>query len=146
MSLVDELNGFHSSKTSEIHTRVGPFKNSDKPKEIDPNGLQSNQPGAKLDSGKPMCAQVLGQFARALWEVSKVGTFGANKYSIGGWQHVENGQNRYDDAGMRHWLKEKMGESVDPDSQMFHLAQDAWNALAVLELYLREVEGNGDRP
>lgn len=108
--------------------------------EKDPSGLRPDQPGAKLDEGKPMCAQILGQFARALWEVSRVGTFGAKKYSIGGWQSVHDGKNRYDDAGMRHFLKRCMGNEVDHDSQLLHMAQEAWNSLAKLELYLRESE------
>jgi hypothetical protein len=42
---------------------------------------------------------------------------------------------------MRHWLKDKMGEKVDDDSKLRHLAHEAWNALAVLDLALREAEG-----
>jgi hypothetical protein len=41
---------------------------------------------------------------------------------------------------MRHWLKDKMGEKVDDDSKLRHLAHEAWNALAVLDLALREAE------
>lgn len=103
--------------------------------EADPNGLKSNDPGAKLDQGKPM-ASLLKQFGLALLEVSKVSTFGANKYSIGGWQSVDNGVQRYDDAMMRHWLKEHL-EEIDNDSGLMHQAQVAWNALARLELILR---------
>ena len=114
-------------------------------KEKDPKELSPDTPGAKLDEGKPKAAQILGMFARALWEVARVGTFGAAKYSMGGWQYVEDGQNRYDDAGMRHWLLNAMGEKVDKDSNLLHLSQDAWNALAKLELYLREEEEKEDQ-
>jgi hypothetical protein len=38
----------------------------------------------------------------------------------------------------RHALKQAMGEDVDPDSKLFHLAHEAWGALATLELFLRE--------
>lgn len=106
--------------------------------EKDPTGLLPYDPGSKLDAGKPKCAQILGMFAHALWEVSKGGTFGADKYSMGGWQHVEDGINRYADAGMRHWLKDAMGEKIDSDSELLHLSQEAWNSLARLELYLRK--------
>ena len=105
--------------------------------ETDPNGLQKNEPGAKLDAGKPKSAQVLGMFSSALTEVARVGTFGANKYSMGGWQLVDDGENRYDDAGMRHFLRRKLGEEFDPDSGLLHLSHEAWNALAKLELYMR---------
>jgi hypothetical protein len=106
--------------------------------ETDPNGLKPNDPGAKLDLGKPKCSQILSQFANALMEVSKVGTYGAEKYSMGGWQTVEDGINRYADAGMRHYLKMSMGETHDPDTGLLHLSHEAWNALARLELYCRE--------
>jgi len=110
------------------------------PAEQDPNGLKSSDPGAKLDHGKPRCAVVLGGFARALMEVSKVGTYGIVKYSENGWTQVDNGPDRYDDAGMRHWLYEKMGEVMDKDTALRHAAHDAWNALARLDLMIREGE------
>ena len=108
--------------------------------EADPNGLHPNSPGAKLDAGKVRPALVLGGFARALWEVSKVGTYGATKYTDNGWMEVADGVKRYDDAKMRHWLKEKMGEKCDKDTTLTHLAHEAWNALARLDLHIRETE------
>ena len=36
--------------------------------------------GVKLDNGKIRLGLVLGGFAKALWEVGCIGTFGANKY------------------------------------------------------------------
>ena len=108
--------------------------------ETDPNGLHLNTPGAKADAGKNRPALVLGGFARALWEVSKVGTGGAIKYTDNGWMEVPNGISRYDDADMRHWLKEKMGEKYDSDTELLHAAHKAWNALARLDLLLRERE------
>lgn len=108
--------------------------------ESDPNGRSSKEPGAKLDSGKLLADDVLRMFARALWAVCEVGTFGAKKYTLGGWLEVPNGFQRYSNAQMRHRLKEWIGEVSDPDSQLKHLAHEAWNALARLELYLREAE------
>lgn len=105
--------------------------------ERDPNGVAQHALGAKLDAGKLMSGVILGQFSNALTAVSAVGTFGAKKYSVGGWKHVENGLDRYEDAKLRHWLKRMGGEVSDPDSQMLHLAHEAWNALAILELYLQ---------
>lgn len=112
--------------------------------EKDPNGLEQNKPGAKLDYGKPMAGRLLGLFGNALMAVSEVGTFGAKKYTEGGWQHVDDGFKRYDDAGMRHFLKRGAGEEFDSESNMPHLAHEAWNALAKLELYLREKKGKGN--
>ena len=104
----------------------------------DPNGIDQHAPGAKLDKGKPRHGLVLGAFANALTEVAKVGTFGANKYSDNGWLSVPNGLARYTDAMLRHHFAEAGGEELDKDSGLRHAAHLAWNALAVLELALRE--------
>jgi len=108
--------------------------------EKDPSGLSSNTPGAKLDANKIDADLVLSDFARALIEVCKVGTFGSIKYTPHGWIAVVNGERRYRSAGLRHWLYEAAGEEVDGDSLLLHKAHKAWNALAELELYLREQE------
>lgn len=109
--------------------------------EKDPNGVPQHAPGAKLDHGKPMAGRLLGLFANALYSVSEVGTFGATKYTEGGWVHVQDGFKRYEDAQMRHYLKRHMGEDYDIDSGCLHLAHEAWNNLAKLELYLRSLDG-----
>lgn len=103
--------------------------------EHDPHGVDRRAPGAKLDSGK-VCGGLLDDFALALLAVAEVGTFGANKYSRGGWQAVPNGEQRYRDAMWRHLLKERH-EERDTDSGLRHAAHRAWNALAELELCLR---------
>lgn len=105
--------------------------------ERDPHGTGQHDPGAKLDHGKVQADELLGMFANALEEVLKVGQFGADKYSIGGWQHVPDGEKRYANARFRHWLKRKQGEEIAPDSGLLHLAHEAWNALAELELRMR---------
>ena len=108
----------------------------DNTKETDPNGLSKGAPGAKLDSGK-IKAGVLEDFSLALMEVAKVGTFGMEKYSRGGWQHVDNALERYGDAFWRHLLKKRYSD-IDPDSDLPHMAHMAWCVLAMLELKLRE--------
>lgn len=105
-------------------------------RDVDPDGLDQHEDGAKLDGDKPDCS-LLSYFGLALTEVAKVGTFGAKKYSRGGWQHVDDGFNRYSAAMLRHYFQENY-EDIDEDSQMFHIAQTAWNALARLEYFLRE--------
>lgn len=107
--------------------------------EYDPTGRAANEPGAKLDAGKPRCALVLGGFSRALQQVAAVGTFGANKYTDNGWQTVPNGEERYTDALYRHLLQEGQGQLCDADSNLLHAAHAAWNALARLELMLRRI-------
>lgn len=105
--------------------------------ETDPSGLLPNESGVKLDDGKNRLGLVLGDFSQALWEVGKVGTFGAKKYSDGGWLQVPNGQQRYLDALYRHLLYNQ-ANPYDSQSGLLHLSHAAWNALAILELNLRE--------
>ena len=112
--------------------------------EKDPNGLTPSTPGAKLDAGKQRPALVLSGFAKALRAVTEIGTFGARKYTENGWMSVPDGIRRYEDAGLRHKLTRMSGEEFDPESGYLHLAHEAWNILAVLELVLREKE-NGRR-
>ena len=98
--------------------------------EVDPNGKNANEPGAKLDSGKVRPALVIQGFRKALLAVSEVGTFGAAKYTDDGWKSVPDGRKRYEDALYRHLL----AEGVDEQSGLPHLAHAAWNLLAMLEL------------
>lgn len=105
------------------------------PNETDPQGTDQHSPGAKLDAGKPDMS-LLADFGMALREVARVGTFGANKYTRGGWQTVPEGFNRYSAAMLRHYFAERYGD-LDDESGLLHAAQTAWNALARLELKLR---------
>jgi len=106
--------------------------------EATPDGIDQHAPGAKLDAGKLRPALVLGGFANALLAVTKVGTDGAAKYTDNGWREVKDGFKRYSDAEARHRLSREAGEIKDPLSGSLHLAHEAWNALAKLELYLME--------
>jgi hypothetical protein len=109
--------------------------------EVDPNGVEQHSPGAKLDAGKPDLSLLL-YFGRALLDVGAVGTFGAQKYTRGGWQTVQDGENRYTAALLRHLMREGQGEKYDADSGLLHAAHAAWNALARLELQLRGLSEN----
>lgn len=108
--------------------------------ELDPTGKDPHAPGAKLDAGKNRLGLVLGDFARALEQVGRVGTYGAQKYSAHGWIDVPDGVERYTDAMYRHLLKNASGEVMDLDTGLSHLAHAAWNALAVLDLEIRRAQ------
>lgn len=108
--------------------------------ERDPYGKEQHEPGAKLDNGKNRLGLVLGGFSRALAMVGEVGTYGANKYSPDGWLSVPGGVERYTDAMYRHLITEASGEIIDSDTTLLHSAHAAWNALARLDLQLREFE------
>ncbi len=108
--------------------------------ETDPNGKSAHEPGAKLDSGKsPVFQGILDYFPRALKEVANVSAAGAAKYAWKGWESVPDGINRYRNAAGRHILDESIQGIRDPEG-FRHLAQQAWNVLAALELTLREEE------
>lgn len=104
--------------------------------ESDPNGKPLSEPGAKADAGKCL-AGVLHDFSLALQDIADIGSFGAKKYTRGGWQSVPDAETRYFDAMWRHLLKSRH-EDLDPDSGLPHLAHMAWNLLAVLELQGRD--------
>lgn len=93
--------------------------------------------GTKYDGEKPRLDLVLGDFSRALLEVGKVGTFGAKKYEDHNWLLVKEGKERYSNALLRHYLESK-DNPIDRETGLLHLAHLAWNALAILELSLRE--------
>ena len=95
--------------------------------------------GIKHDDGKPRPDLIFSAMARALLEVSKVAAMGAAKYDDDNWLIVEDASKRYRDAKGRHLLLGAI-ESHDNESNITHLAHEAWNALAVLELHLRQLE------
>src|SRR3990167_2035714 len=109
--------------------------------ETDPYGKQPGELGAKLDSGKSCVWRGLfDYFPRACLAVADVSSRGAAKYAWKGWESVPDGVARYSDALGRHILNESIEGPYDKDG-FLHKAQIAWNALAALELYLREQDG-----
>lgn len=142
----------YSQMTGEAFTRAcqtdpnfrGDFPEQGAPRasqERDPNtttGHTGHAPGIKTDAGKPRAGLMVQDFALALQAVAEVTTFGAEKYTASGWLAVPNRQARYTDAMFRHLLTEQAGQLRDPESGLLHAAHAAWNALARLELLLRE--------
>lgn len=58
----------------------------------------------------------------ALQEMVRVLTFGAQKYERDNWKKVPDSKRRYFDALERHIWAWKMGEQLDPESGIHHLA------------------------
>lgn len=109
--------------------------------EYDPNGKKPHELGAKLDAGKTAIYRgLLDYFPRALEAVARVSTVGATKYAWKGWESVPDGINRYRDAMGRHIIQEGIEGPTDGQTGLLHASQTAWNALAALELILREQE------
>ena len=55
-------------------------------------------------------------------EMVRVLTFGAQKYERDNWKRVPDSKRRYFDAMERHIWAWKMGEQLDPESGIHHLA------------------------
>lgn len=55
-------------------------------------------------------------------EVVKVLQFGAEKYKANNWQKLDEFDDRYFSAAMRHLVAHQKGEVVDPESDLPHLA------------------------
>ena len=110
--------------------------------ERDPNGIPAGVPGAKLDAGKiDVTRGCLHYFPRSLNAVAELSTIGAKKYSWKGWESVSDGIHRYGGALGRHELRiEGDYARRDPDTNVLEATAVAWNALARLELILRQTE------
>lgn len=65
-------------------------------------------------------------------DIVRVYTEGAKKYADNSWQDIPDGFNRYLGATMRHLVTYTKGERFDSDTGCMHLAQVAWNAIALL--------------
>lgn len=129
------LSAQYIPKEGELDTKPIPYA------QRDPKGLDAKQPGAKLDAGKsPVFRGLLDYFPRACLAVAEVSDRGAKKYTWKGWEQVDDGVNRYFDAMVRHIATESIEGKRDSETGLYHKAQIAWNALAALELFLREQE------
>jgi len=65
-------------------------------------------------------------------EIVRVYTAGSIKYGDNQWQDLENGEARYMAACFRHICADSKGDEVDEETGCLHLAQAAWNLIAVL--------------
>lgn len=101
--------------------------------------MEDNSKGRKYDNDKPLVGTMLQVFPRAFMAIGKVILKGREKYpDPENWKKVEDGQRRYRDSLMRHLIKHCMGITTDNETGLPHLVHAAWNALAILELYLME--------
>lgn len=91
--------------------------------------------GVKFDGGKPQYGLLP---PVALLEMVKNLTFGASKYAPENWRNVPEARRRYFDAAQRHMWQWKMGEQIDPENGLHHLAAAAINMMFITELELLE--------
>lgn len=95
--------------------------------------------GLKYDEGKPRMWLLPFQ---ALVEVARVLTFGAFKYVPNSWQEVENAEERYANALLRHIASIQAGETYDSESGLLHWSHVGCNALFLIWFALQK-ENNG---
>lgn len=65
-------------------------------------------------------------------DIVKVYHQGAKKYADNSWQNLDNGYQRYKAAMFRHLIEYEKGNDIDEETGCRHLAQVAWNAIAML--------------
>lgn len=65
-------------------------------------------------------------------DIVRVYTAGADKYGDNTWQNLDNGYQRYKAAMLRHLLEYEKGNEIDEETGCRHVAQVAWNAIAML--------------
>jgi len=66
-------------------------------------------------------------------DLAKVLTFGARKYKPGNWRDCQD-LGRYEAALLRHIQAYRMGEKLDPETQLPHLAHAMCNLVFLMEL------------
>ena len=65
-------------------------------------------------------------------DIVKVYHAGAEKYGPNKWQDLPDGFERYRAAANRHIMQYMKGEKIDKETGCYHLAQAAWNMIAML--------------
>lgn len=112
---------------------------NDTPDTVAEHDLTDDGKGKKYDSGKPMAGTLCRVFPHALLGIGQCIEFGTHKYpQPDNWKLVDGAFTRYQDSMMRHYLKFLAGQEKDSETNLLHLKHMAWNALAILELYLME--------
>lgn len=67
-------------------------------------------------------------------DIVRVYTAGAKKYGENKWQDLPDGIRRYKAALLRHLVEFDRGNEIDKETGCLHLAQVAWNAIAMLHI------------
>lgn len=96
-------------------------------------------------SKAPITNGVLWRFPRALKAIAEVSAWGTRKHNVPiddlSYLDLPRAYEVYTDAVGRHLLAEGLeGPINEEDAGLYHAAQLAWNALARLEIFLRNQE------
>ena len=93
--------------------------------------------GIKYDSAKPKMNLLP---PKAIVEVAKVLTFGAEKYDAENWRKLDDLQNRYTAGALRHIFAHMDGEKLDSETGLSHMAHALCCLLFKLEIELEDGE------
>ena len=93
--------------------------------------------GIKYDSEKPKMNLLP---PKAIVEVAKVLTFGAEKYDAENWRKLDDLQNRYTAGALRHIFAHMDGERLDTETGLSHMAHAQCCLLFKLEIELEDGE------
>ena len=93
--------------------------------------------GIKYDGEKPKMNLLP---PKAIVEISKVLTFGAEKYDAENWRKLDDLQNRYTAGALRHIFAHMDGEQLDPETGLSHMAHALCCLLFKLEIELEDGE------
>lgn len=75
---------------------------------------------------------------KALESIADVLAMGANKYGENNWQSLNNYEDRYFAAAMRHLIAWREGDKYDYESMLSHLAHAATNIIFLLHKELED--------
>lgn len=81
----------------------------------------------------------------SLEAIAEVLTFGAKKYEANSWQTLDNAEERYKGALLRHFAAMQKGESLDGESGLSHAAHMACDALFLLHFELEKLANQGEK-
>ena len=98
--------------------------------------------GIKYDSEKPKMNLLP---PKAIVEISKVLTFGAEKYDAENWRKLDDLQNRYTAGALRHIFAHMDGEKLDPETGLSHMAHALCCLLFNLEIELEDGESKEEK-
>ena len=93
--------------------------------------------GIKYDSEKPKMNLLP---PKAIVEVARVLTCGAEKYDAENWRKLDDLQNRYTAGALRHIFAHMDGEKLDPETGLSHMAHALCCLLFKLEIELEDGE------
>lgn len=74
-----------------------------------------------------------------LEEIARVYTAGAKKYGPDNWKRLPDGYQRYKGAMLRHLCEVEKENIYDAETGCMHIAQVAWNAIAMLHFKMQEL-------